>query len=61
MSSDEYRGIDDLSLIRYKCGKCGADIPASDIEYMPAIKCPYCGYRVLYKVRPVSRRLIKAI
>jgi len=53
--------IEDKALIRYKCGRCGREIPAIELEYMPSIKCPYCGYRVLYKVRAPGRRLIKAV
>ncbi|RUM48249.1 MAG: DNA-directed RNA polymerase subunit P [Hyperthermus sp.] len=48
-------------MIRYKCGRCGREFTALDLEYMPSIKCPYCGYRVVYKVRPAGRKLLRAI
>ena len=58
---DDYSTQEDLALIRYKCGRCGREFTALDLEYMPSIKCPYCGYRVIYKVRPTGRKLVKAI
>lgn len=57
----EFEPIRDKALIRYKCGRCGMEFTALDLEYMPSIKCPYCGYRVVYKVRPPGRKLIRAI
>ncbi len=47
--------------IRYRCGRCGIEFSALDLEYMPSIKCPYCGYRVIYKVRPVGSKIVRAI
>ncbi len=58
---EEFGIIEDKAFIRYKCGRCGAEFDAMQLEYMPSIKCPYCGYRVLYKIRPPGRKLIKAI
>ncbi len=58
---EEFTPIEDKSMIRYKCGKCGREFTALDLEYMPSIKCPYCGYRVIYKIRPIGRKLIKAV
>ena len=58
---EEFEAIKDKGLIRYRCGRCGMEFTALDLEYMPSIKCPYCGYRVVYKVRPPGRKLIKAI
>lgn len=60
-SGGDYVAIEDKSMIRYKCGRCGREFTALDLEYMPSIKCPYCGYRVLYKVRPIGRKLIRAV
>ncbi|MET1101945.1 MAG: DNA-directed RNA polymerase subunit P [Pyrodictiaceae archaeon] len=53
--------IEDKALIRYRCGRCGAEFTALDLEYMPSIKCPYCGYRVVYKVRPPGSKIVPAI
>lgn len=58
---DEFGVIEDKAMIRYKCGRCGMEFTALDLEYMPSIKCPYCGYRVVYKVRPLGRKLVKAV
>ncbi len=58
---EEYEPVRDKGLIRYRCGRCGMEFTALDLEYMPSIKCPYCGYRVVYKVRPPGRKLIRAI
>jgi len=42
--------------ILYKCLKCGSDIRSSDLEL--GIRCPYCRYRILSKVRsPVVKRV----
>jgi len=57
----DFGAIEDKALIRYKCGRCGSEFTALDLEYMPSIKCPYCGYRVIYKVRPPGRKLVRAI
>jgi len=58
---NDFGTIEDKALIRYKCGRCGMEFTALDLEYMPSIKCPYCGYRVVYKVRPPGRKIVKAI
>ncbi|HIP66422.1 MAG TPA: hypothetical protein EYH08_07865 [Pyrodictium sp.] len=57
----EFEPIQDKALIRYKCGRCGSEFTAADIEFMPTLKCPYCGYRVVYKVRAPGRKLVRAI
>jgi len=48
-------------LVRYKCGRCGREFDEKDIELLPGIKCPYCGYRVIYKVGPATIRRVKAV
>ncbi len=53
--------LEDKTQIIYKCGRCGAEFTAADLELMPSIKCLYCGYRILYKVRPPGSKLIKAV
>jgi DNA-directed RNA polymerase subunit P len=50
-------------LVRYKCGRCGREF---DLEEMISlygrqrVRCPYCGYEIIYKVAR-SYRLVKAI
>ncbi|MHA1379954.1 MAG: Rpo12/RPC10 RNA polymerase subunit family protein [Candidatus Helarchaeota archaeon] len=36
----------------YVCGKCGREITSKGMDSLPGVKCPHCGYRILYKVRP---------
>lgn len=37
-------------VIIYECVKCGAIVKSSELEL--GIRCPYCRYRVLKKIRP---------
>ncbi|MCS4541341.1 MAG: DNA-directed RNA polymerase subunit P [Euryarchaeota archaeon] len=43
----------------YKCTKCGRAIEL-DPEF-GAIRCPYCGCRLLFKERPPVVKKVKAI
>ena len=39
--------------IVYECVKCGAKVPSKDLEMRGGgVKCTYCGYRILRKIRP---------
>ncbi|MCX8171285.1 MAG: DNA-directed RNA polymerase subunit P [Candidatus Bathyarchaeota archaeon] len=41
----------------YQCVRCGATVKSSELEL--GIRCPYCRYRVLKKVRPpVIKRVL---
>jgi DNA-directed RNA polymerase subunit P len=52
---------DRLSLgVTYKCVQCGAGITSDQLASMLGIKCPYCGYRVLRKIRPPIVKRVKA-
>ncbi|OYT49898.1 DNA-directed RNA polymerase subunit P [Candidatus Bathyarchaeota archaeon ex4484_231] len=53
MSEDEQRPS-----ILYQCLKCGATVKSTELEL--GIRCPYCRYRVLKKVRPPIVKRIKA-
>ncbi|MHA1311281.1 MAG: DNA-directed RNA polymerase subunit P [Candidatus Helarchaeota archaeon] len=44
----------------YECGECKKEINAMDMNSLPGIKCPQCGYRILYKIRPPVVKKIKA-
>ncbi|MBD3230603.1 MAG: DNA-directed RNA polymerase subunit P [Candidatus Lokiarchaeota archaeon] len=44
----------------YECGRCKKEITLSEMGSLPGIKCSYCGYRILYKVRPPVVKKIKA-
>jgi DNA-directed RNA polymerase subunit RPC12/RpoP len=42
----------------YKCLNCGKEVEV-DLRVAKKIICPYCGYRILSKPRPVvSKRVI---
>jgi len=44
----------------YKCGRCGKILTDEDLRMLPRIRCPHCGYRVIYKVAR-NFRLVRAI
>ena len=44
--------------ILYQCLKCGATVKSTELEL--GIRCPYCRYRVLKKIRPPIVKRIKA-
>lgn len=46
--------------ITYVCVKCGARVSAEQLTMIPEVKCPYCGYRVLKKIRPPIVKHVKA-
>jgi len=46
--------------IAYECVKCGAVVSSEELELRGGgIKCTYCGYRVLKKIRPPIVKRIK--
>jgi DNA-directed RNA polymerase subunit RPC12/RpoP len=40
----------------YKCGKCGT--PVSSIEE-GMVRCPSCGFRIIYKTRDPIAKTVK--
>jgi len=47
MSEKTARGL------AYECVKCGAKVTVEELELRGGgVKCTFCGYRVLKKVRP---------
>jgi DNA-directed RNA polymerase subunit RPC12/RpoP len=38
------------SVLIYQCVKCGALVKSTELEL--GIRCPYCRYRILRKIRP---------
>jgi len=37
----------------YECVKCGAEVTIDELELRGGgVKCTFCGYRVLKKIRP---------
>lgn len=45
----------------YKCTKCGKEFSKSDMEILPGVKCPHCGWRIVLKLRAPVIKKIKAI
>jgi len=45
----------------YECVKCGAMIYTDELELRGGgVKCTYCGFRVLKKIRPPVVKRVKA-
>jgi len=45
----------------YECVKCGAMVYTDELELRGGgVKCTYCGFRVLKKIRPPVVKRIKA-
>lgn len=49
-------------MTKYICARktCGKEVTTEDLKSLPGIKCPNCGYRILYKKRPSVVRKISA-
>lgn len=45
----------------YMCIRCGRTFSKEDMELAPGVRCPYCGYRIIVKVRSLSAKKIRAI
>jgi DNA-directed RNA polymerase subunit P len=45
--------------ILYVCVHCKSKITDTELELTPEIKCPFCGYRVLRKIRPSIVKRVK--
>jgi len=50
----------EITGIHYECLSCGSKVTLEELALTPEIKCPYCGYRVLKKVRPPIVKRIRA-
>lgn len=45
----------------YECVKCGAIVLSEELDLRGGgVKCTYCGYRVLKKIRPPIVKRVKA-
>ena len=46
----------------YICGNpfCMREVTRDMLNTLPGVKCPHCGYRILYKKRPPILKPIKA-
>ncbi len=46
----------------YVCAnkECHKEVTQENLNQLPGIKCPHCGYRILYKKRPQVIKKVKA-
>lgn len=45
----------------YECVRCGAKVSSDELELRGGgIKCTFCGYRILKKIRPPVVKRIRA-
>jgi len=58
VSEEQVSGVSGLV---YECVKCRAQVRLEELEMRGGrVKCTYCGYRVLRKIRPPVVRRISA-
>jgi DNA-directed RNA polymerase subunit RPC12/RpoP len=58
VNMSEKRG-EELGIV-YECVKCGAKVSLEELDLRGGgVKCTYCGYRVLRKVRPPVVKRVK--
>ena len=44
----------------YKCLNCGKEVKI-ELKTAKKIICPYCGFRIIEKTRPVTAKRIEAV
>ncbi len=47
--------------VEYLCPNCGAIVKRSEIEMLPSLMCPRCGFRGLFKLKRPGKTLFRAI
>jgi len=52
-------GEEEESGILFQCLRCGSTVKLSELKII-GIRCPYCRYQVLKKVRPPIAKHVKA-
>lgn len=45
----------------YECLKCNRLFSKEEMETLPGVRCPYCGHRVIMKVRPPIAKRVKSV
>ncbi|KUO88616.1 DNA-directed RNA polymerase subunit P [Thermoproteus sp. CP80] len=45
----------------YMCMRCGRTFSRSEMEILPGIRCPYCNYKIILKVRSPMVKRISAV
>jgi len=41
----------------YRCGQCGKEV---ELEPGAPVRCPFCGFKVIFKTRPKVVKKVKA-
>jgi DNA-directed RNA polymerase subunit P len=42
---------------QYRCGSCKRLV---ELDTEGPVRCPFCGYKILYKIRPAVVKKVKA-
>ncbi|RLE62642.1 MAG: DNA-directed RNA polymerase subunit P [Thermoprotei archaeon] len=50
-----------LEVKHYICMRCKRRFSWNEMLYLPGIRCPYCGQRIIAKTRPLVAKRVKAI
>ncbi|MCK5152267.1 MAG: DNA-directed RNA polymerase subunit P [Candidatus Thorarchaeota archaeon] len=45
----------------YVCHTCKTEVTPEGLKTLPGVKCPYCGGRILYKIRPPVVKRVKGV
>ncbi|MEZ0345101.1 MAG: DNA-directed RNA polymerase subunit P [Infirmifilum sp.] len=45
----------------YRCMQCGKEFSLKEIIALPGFRCPYCGFRIVEKTRPVIPKRVRAV
>ncbi len=47
----------------YVCASkdCNREVTQENLNQLPGIKCPHCGYRILFKKRPQVIKRVKTL
>ncbi|MHA1741511.1 MAG: Rpo12/RPC10 RNA polymerase subunit family protein [Candidatus Thorarchaeota archaeon] len=49
------------SSMTYICHFCHAEVTKEGLKALPGVKCPHCGGRILYKIRPPVVKRVKGV
>ncbi|MFW9954977.1 MAG: DNA-directed RNA polymerase subunit P [Candidatus Thorarchaeota archaeon] len=45
----------------YVCHACKTVVTPEGLKTLPGVKCPFCGGRILYKIRPPVVKRVKGV
>ncbi|HIP57010.1 MAG TPA: DNA-directed RNA polymerase subunit P [Ignisphaera aggregans] len=48
-------------MVKYVCLRCKREFDETQLAIMMTVRCPYCGYRVVAKVRGEEVKILRAI